>query len=125
MADYKHRILSVIMPKEIAVMKQLEQRIAQNQGDETLKQEFDECLMRSCTTEFLQIKDFKPDSKTQKKTLEVVRTCANKEKPQAKNAAEAGEPSQGVTGESVDSGLGGLASSYFMISKFNLKKNVF
>lgn len=125
MADYKHRILSVLVPKEIAVMKQLEQRIAQNQGDETLKEEFRNCLMRSCTTEFLQIKDFKPDSKTQKKTLEVVRTCANKEKPQAKNAAEAGEPGQGATGESVDSGLGGLASSYFMISKFNLKKNVF
>ena len=57
--------------------------------------DFKECLLKAHTTEFLQIKDFKPDSKTQKKTLEVVRTCTNKEKAHVKNAgADAGESGQ-------------------------------
>ena len=77
-ADYKHKILGVKVPKEIPALKQLETRIAQNPSNEQLKEDFNECLLKASTTEFLQIREFKADSRTQKKYLEVVRTCANK-----------------------------------------------
>ena len=51
--DYKHRILGVIVPKEMPVLKQLETRIAQNPSNEQLKEDLKECLLKASTAEFL------------------------------------------------------------------------
>ena len=52
--------------------------MAQNPNNDQLKEDFKEVLLRSCTLEFMQIREFRSDPKTQKKYLEVVRTCANR-----------------------------------------------
>lgn len=83
---YKHRILAAVSPKEIAQLKQLEARIAQNPNNDQLKEDFKEVLLKSCTLEFMQIRAFRADDKTQKKYLEVVRTCANRVNETAKAA---------------------------------------
>ena len=63
-ADYRHKILGVIAPKDIQVMKQLETRMNQNPSNDNLYQEFEECLLKASTSEFLQIREFKSDSRT-------------------------------------------------------------
>ena len=52
--------------------------MAQNPNNDQLKEDFKELLLKSCSLEFMQIRAFRPDDKTQKKYLEVVRTCANR-----------------------------------------------
>jgi hypothetical protein len=76
-SKYKHKILAALLPREVGLLKQLEARMAQNPNNDQLKEDFKECLLKACTTEYLQIRDFKADPKTQKKYLEVVRTCSS------------------------------------------------
>ena len=130
-AEYKHKILGVKLPRDEQLLKQLETRIAQNPQNEELIEERDQCLLRASTTEFLQIRDIHNNTKTQKKELIVVRTCSSKVSNQVRDQVSAAEQS-GQAGQidathgkdSVLDGLG-LASGYLMISKFKLSKMVF
>ena len=47
-------------------------------------------LLKSCSLEFMQIRAFRPDDKTQKKYLEVVRTCGNRVNEAAKASNDGG-----------------------------------
>ena len=58
--------------------------MAQNPNNDQLEEDFKEVLLKACTLEFMQIRAFKSDEKTQKKCLEVVRTCANRSNEDAK-----------------------------------------
>ena len=58
-SKYKHKILAAVIPRDVQMLKQLEARIAQNPSNDQLKEDFKEYLLKSCTTEFLQIKDFR------------------------------------------------------------------
>ena len=51
--DYKHKILAAVSPKEIAKLKQLEARMAQNPTNDQLKEDFKELLLKSCSLEFM------------------------------------------------------------------------
>ena len=92
----------------------------------------------------MQIRAFRPsDEKTQKKYLEVVRTCANhKASEAAKHHSGAGGAAamdgnasghHGHSGHQAESnstisgifGPGGLQTGYFVLSTFTLKKMVF
>eukprot|EP00354_Favella_ehrenbergii_P000048 CAMPEP_0170465122 /NCGR_PEP_ID=MMETSP0123-20130129/9584_1 /TAXON_ID=182087 /ORGANISM="Favella ehrenbergii, Strain Fehren 1" /LENGTH=77 /DNA_ID=CAMNT_0010730939 /DNA_START=1133 /DNA_END=1366 /DNA_ORIENTATION=+ len=58
--------------------------MAQNPNNDSLEEEFNELLLKSCTLEFMQICAFRSDQGTQKKYLQVVRTCANRANESAK-----------------------------------------
>ena len=119
-SKYKHKILAAVLPRDVQMFKQLEARIAQNPNNDQLNEDFKEYLLRSCTTEFLQIKDFRVDPKTQKKQLDVVRTCANKVNMNDRDGGAALIEDRLAIG-----GLAhGLNTCYFMMSKFTLKKMV-
>jgi len=75
---YKHKILAAVAPRDIAQLKQIEARMAQNPNNDQLKEDFKDVLLRSCTLEFLQIREFRSEQKTQKKQLEVIRSCAKR-----------------------------------------------
>ena len=75
---------------------------SRNAEKDELKESFQEILLKSCTLEFMQIKGFRPDERTQKKELVVVRTCANRlneADKTNKGAGAANENHQGPQGE--------------------------
>jgi len=92
---YNRRILAAVAPKEIAQLKQLEARMAQNPNNDLLEEEFNEVLLKACTLEFMQICDFRSDERTQKKYLHVVRTCANRANENGKGAGASGGAASG------------------------------
>ena len=79
----------------------------------------------------MQIRAFRPDEKTQKKYLEVVRTCANRQSEATKanaspaamgdNAANQGESNSTISGIFGQ----GLQTGYFILSTFTLNRMVF
>ena len=107
--------------------------MAQNPNNDQLEEDFKEVLLKSCALEFMQIRAFRSDEKTQKKYLEVVRTCANRAIENVKARGEAGAVAMGDVplnqGEhnSTISGIfgGSLQTGYFIMSKYTLKKMVF
>ena len=75
----KNHILAVIQPREdLPRLEQLETRMLQNPNNQQHKEDFIDVLKKSCISEFLQIRDIKIDSQTQKRMLEVVRVCQPK-----------------------------------------------
>lgn len=61
-------------------------------------------LLRSCTLEFLQIREFRSEQRTQKKQLEVIRTCAKRLNEASKSGGGGSESAAGdiqphLTGE--------------------------
>ena len=61
--------------------------MAQNPNNDSLEEEFNELLLKACTLEYMQIYSFRPDERTQKKNLQVIRTCSNRVNENSKNAA--------------------------------------
>ena len=110
---HKHKILGVISPRDLAQFRQLEAAREQASPNNTqVREEFDDCLLRSFCAEFLQIREYKLDANTQKRHLEVIRTC----KPVA--TSEAAEGMQNFDNSH------GLASNYFLLSDYRLPSNV-
>ena len=61
--------------------------MAQNPNNDSLEEEFNELLLKSSTLEYMQIYQFRSDDRTQKKQLQVIRTCANRANENSKGAA--------------------------------------
>ena len=85
----------------------------------------------------MQIKAFRPDDKTQKKYLEVVRTCANRVNEAGAASNEVGSAGAAAMGEGINGGQGeqnstingifsgNLQTGYFILSRFTLRRLVF
>lgn len=83
----------------------------------------------------MQIRAFRPDEKTQKKYLEVVRTCANRVNETGKTSNTGGSSAaamseshnaQSESNSTINSIFpGNLQVGYFMMSRFTLKRMVF
>ena len=115
-----------MLPRDLPLLKQLDQRLTQNPNNSQLKQDFDECLLKSCCTELLQVREYKVDPKTQKRYLEVFRACNTGNDNQEGSAAVDAQGNETVVAKKDQSeGPQGLASGYLFMSTFNLKKLVF
>lgn len=57
---FKNKGLACLAPRDLQLLKQLEVKMAQTPSTQ-LMEDFQEQLLRACTSEFLMIRDFKTD----------------------------------------------------------------
>jgi hypothetical protein len=115
--DFKYKkILGVIAAKDQQNFRQLKAQREINPNNTQLKVDFEDCLLKSFCSEFLQIRSYKVDSKTQKRELVVTRICKAKE-------SESKQPNDPAYKNTIESEFG-LASNCFVLSNFSLKKNI-
>jgi len=133
---YKNRGLACLAPRDLALMKQLEVKMVLNPSSTQLMEDFEDQLLRSSTSEFLMIREFKSDIMTQKKYLEVLRSCVgNSEQSSAQQPGDARSGAQpgastqvrlddhhshGADLMSETGSLAGFTSNYFIISDRSL-----
>lgn len=81
-AKHSGKILANLKPRDGKLLMQLDSQIAQNPSHVTLSVDFQEMLLTASTAEYVQVKEIKLDKNTQKRFLEVVRTCEVEEDDQ-------------------------------------------
>ena len=59
----KHKVLAVLMPGDLQKLKQLEREMTLYPSNNTIKEEFNELLMRSSTVGLMQVKDYSSAAK--------------------------------------------------------------
>lgn len=56
--NLKHKVLGVMVPPDVQKLKQLEREIALYPSNNTLKEEFNDSLLRSCSASLIQVKEY-------------------------------------------------------------------